>query len=1027
MPDPLTTLRQALAATYRVERELGQGGMATVFLAHDLKHGRKVAIKVLRPELASSIGPDRFLREIEIAARLQHPNILPVYDSGQADGVLYYIMPFVEGESLRDRLVREGPLAPEEAVRIGGEVADALDYAHRMGIVHRDIKPANILLSQGHAVVADFGVARAVSSSAEGGLTQAGMAVGSPHYMSPEQALGGDAIDGRTDIYALGIVLHEMLEGKPPYDGTTPQAIVAKALSGRPTRLARDALRLQPVIDRALAREPEGRFGTASDMKAALTAIGTGNVPLFQSPRMRLRLGIAALGLVALVAAILLFRPRGGAGDPRQSLIIFPFENRTGDESQDYLEEAAMNLLGLAASHWADLRVYDDERTASQLRRRGAQGGELDFAVAQEIARDARVGTLVLGDVRREGDSLAIEAKVHDVRSGERLDVHIVRAAVGADPRAVFDRLAAMILGASGAPPGERPSVLAQTTSSLEAYRAYLAGTSALLRFQIDSARTYLDRAIALDSTFALAYLRRRDAEGWAAGSGLPGGSAEVRSRLVLAAERHSASLPPRLRSLVDYHRAYEDGNYPRAREIASGMIARDSTDVEAWYQLGEAHYHHRANAFPRTPGDGNLGLALRAFQRTLALDSTYILAYQHIIDALGNCAVSNTAVCTADSAVYAAPDSLVARFGADSLAALRQRARDEQVATARGWVSAAPNTPRVRSTLVQVLFNQQRFDEAVPELDALERVGASAQAGAWRAMAEFQRGRYREAAAALDRTLPGASDTLAVISGQNSNVPIALFAAFGRLAEATALIDLFQRVIRVDSVPGPAGLMMAKQELAGLLRGLVASEAGLPDVGQSAERVFRLLDQRAGSDTARRRQYYTTFGTSALSTYLVTADTTLLARWLLVADTTRSLTWRVADGVMAFARGDTARARMRVDRSYRQPAQAEFSGEQGVVRGFAWGKLLAGLGESALALQAFARLDSLEARMQHPGLVLRSLLERGALYQKAGNTEQALAHYQRWLDAMEGADPALEREINRVRRNVALLRGDPG
>src|SRR2546430_2474884 len=215
-----------------------------------------------------------FLREIEIAAKLQHPHILPVYDSGQADGMLYYVMPFVEGESLRDRLSRGGPLPHAEAARIAREVADALAYAHRQGIVHRDIKPANILLSQGHAVVADFGVARAVSASAaRSELTQTGMAVGTPTYMSPEQALGETNLDGRTDVYALGVVLYEMLAGSPPFEGATPQSIVAQALSRKAPPLAHDALGLEPVIERALAREPGVRFTTADELGGGVDAL----------------------------------------------------------------------------------------------------------------------------------------------------------------------------------------------------------------------------------------------------------------------------------------------------------------------------------------------------------------------------------------------------------------------------------------------------------------------------------------------------------------------------------------------------------------------------------------------------------------------------------------------------------------------------------------------------------------------------------------------------------------------------------
>ncbi|HEY6853151.1 MAG TPA: serine/threonine-protein kinase, partial [Gemmatimonadales bacterium] len=228
MTDFFVRLREALAARYRLERELGRGGMAFVFQARDPKHERWVAIKVLRPELAQALGPERFLREIKVAAGLTHPNILPLYDSGEAGGFLYYVMPYVEGESLRHRLLGRTRLPAAEAVAIAREVADALAFAHQRGIVHRDVKPENILFQSGHALVADFGIARAVSAAGGTRVTAVGIAVGTPEYMSPEQAAGEDDVDGRADVYSLGCVLFEMLTGEPPFGGTTPQRVLAR-------------------------------------------------------------------------------------------------------------------------------------------------------------------------------------------------------------------------------------------------------------------------------------------------------------------------------------------------------------------------------------------------------------------------------------------------------------------------------------------------------------------------------------------------------------------------------------------------------------------------------------------------------------------------------------------------------------------------------------------------------------------------------------------------------------------------------
>src|SRR2546425_12272624 len=230
MADLLERVRASLAGRYTIERELGRGGMATVYLARDLKHDRPVALKVLRPELAASVGAERFLREIQVTAHLTHPNILPLLDSGRADDFLYYLTPYVEGEPLRNRLDREGQLPVAEAVRLAASVADALDYAHRHDIVHRDIKPENILLEEGQPVVADFGIARALHAAEGGNLTETGVTLGTAAYMSPEQATG-DQVDGRTDIYSLGCVLYEMLAGEPPYTGATAQAISAQRIS----------------------------------------------------------------------------------------------------------------------------------------------------------------------------------------------------------------------------------------------------------------------------------------------------------------------------------------------------------------------------------------------------------------------------------------------------------------------------------------------------------------------------------------------------------------------------------------------------------------------------------------------------------------------------------------------------------------------------------------------------------------------------------------------------------------------------
>ncbi len=341
MPELLTRLRTAFADRYRLESEIGAGGMATVYLAHDLRHDRRVAVKVLRSELAAVIGAERFLAEIKLTANLQHPHILPLFDSGEADSFLFYVMPFVAGETLRDRLRREKQLPVPDAVRIASEVASALDYAHRQGVVHRDIKPENILLHDGRALVADFGIALAASKASGERMTETGMSLGTPHYMSPEQAMGEREITARSDVYALGAVLYEMLTGDPPFTGSTAQAIVARVVTESPRPLLPQRHTVPPHIETAvltaLEKLPADRFGTAADFANALTTpkytAATAPTAAALPPRAHVRRWsptiLVALGIAALATGAALWgwlRPAPKPQISRFSLFFRPGE-----------------------------------------------------------------------------------------------------------------------------------------------------------------------------------------------------------------------------------------------------------------------------------------------------------------------------------------------------------------------------------------------------------------------------------------------------------------------------------------------------------------------------------------------------------------------------------------------------------------------------------------------------------------------------------------------------------------------------
>ena len=419
--DQLARLQAALTGRYTIEHELGRGGMATVYLAQDLKHGRPIALKVLRPELAAALGPGRFLREIEIAARLTHPNILPLHDSGEAGGLLYYVMPYVDGESLRSHLAREGPLPLDQALEIAREVASALGYAHEHGVVHRDIKPENVLLESGHAVVADFGVARAVWELAGDRLTETGIAVGSPAYMSPEQAGAEERLDGRSDIYALGCVLYEMLVGEPPFTGPTPRAVAAKHLrqsvpSARITRPGVPAA-VDRVIRTALAKVPADRFSDAAHFAAALAACA-GQPGRRLAPRRWTGVVVAA-ALTVAVGRWAWARWSGSPSlpvpaarlDPTHVAVLYfddLSEGRTLRHVAGGLTEDLIDQLGQVDA----LRVISSSGVAAYRER---------SVPLDSIARTLGVGTIVTGSVGRSADRLRVAVRLIDAANGNQL------------------------------------------------------------------------------------------------------------------------------------------------------------------------------------------------------------------------------------------------------------------------------------------------------------------------------------------------------------------------------------------------------------------------------------------------------------------------------------------------------------------------------------------------------------------------------------------------------------------------------
>jgi tetratricopeptide (TPR) repeat protein len=504
LTDNLARLTAALGRRYVIERELGRGGMGTVYLATDRKHARRVAIKVLPPDVASALGPERFLREISIVARLTHPHILPLHDSGQASGLLYYVMPHIDGESLRQRLCQAPPLTLGEALDITRDVADALAHAHAHGVLHRDVKPENILLQDGQGLLADFGVARAIGDEQ---VTDSGLAVGTAAYASPEQAAGSRGLDERSDVYALGCVLYEMLAGPAPKGRELLAGRFAEPLPPLTALRADVPAWLDAVAAKALAGQPDRRYPSAAALRDALIAPASGSpapearaVQPAGRARMRWVLaGAAALLLVAAALALLPSRPPGM--DPTR-IVVGGFENRTGDSALGAIGDIAADYI---ARGLATTQLLKDVYDARAMARVAGQPAQVGIAAGRDLARRVGAGTVLGGNYYRMGDSLHFEAQLVEAGTGRLLlalqpvtgplqeqtrVIELLRQRVMAGFAVVFQPAFGDWQG-TGLPP------------TYTAYQQMLAAGDDLWIFEAEKAIPHLQQAIAEDSTYS--------------------------------------------------------------------------------------------------------------------------------------------------------------------------------------------------------------------------------------------------------------------------------------------------------------------------------------------------------------------------------------------------------------------------------------------------------------------------------------------------------------------------------------------
>ncbi len=1060
--DLRSTLAQALAGQYVIERTLGQGGMGTVFLARDVTLDRNVAIKVVLPEMGTSPElRERFALEARTVARLRHPNIVAVYAAGEADGLLYFVMEYVPGESLRERINRQKAHGVDDAVPILRDIALALDYAHAAGIVHRDVKPENVLVDResGRAMLTDFGVARALSDP--GQLTGVGFVLGSPRYMSPEQASGDETLDGRSDLYSLGLIAYELFSGAPAVQAETAASALVKQITEKQEPLSKKVAsvpgEIGRAVDRLLEKSPALRFQRGASFAAALSGeefdastptsrigrvSGTGKRIGKRSSRRNVM--VTVLSLAAVVAAFFVYSKGAAAHTNDREWFVAPFEVQGPDRSLDWLREGSLNMLTLSLARWNDLHVVEYERTLDMLRDENLEGQpRVGLEDARRLARRAGAGRVVMGQVTAIGDSLIVTASLFDVASGQSTDRARVAAVKGSDPRPAFESIASELLDLVGAP--QLTFELAkETTSSVEAYRFYLEGLRALNGWRLREADSAFAQAIAADSTFALAYYKRSLGLGW------EGMLDTMRTIAAEKAVQFADRLPANRQELVRGHAELTRGftamskndtaetrsSFLASRSRIARLVATDTTDAESWYALADANFHlifNTAYGFSPDSTAKYLTESLRGFQRTIRIDSTFHLAYQHLVELYGRAATANSyLVLVGDSIKPGGSHDYERRIGTeDQIARLRAQAQTRARQAAGGWIASDPDAINARTALANLFEQMAQPDSAIGVLrEALARPATADPSFVWRiAFIKAKAGMPSagpELRALLDRYPVDSLRRFRI--GDRLNGLLGAMSVGGQVGMPSLLDEASARLRETDpSLPGNTGNSAKSSFVTSWLTSGIKVGMGLPMTPATRAVLLdgiAVLERESAGGGPRDP-------TIPYMVYLETRDSafaTVARRW----GSAGSNSFPEIQALTAIQRGDTLEA-ARISQSFPTADSLRRSalGMSGM-RSMARATVLAELGDLRRATDVYESIDPKRfAQNTLPEsawpMYVRSYLARGHLFAQLGERERAMRSYERFLALWKDAETPLQPQLRDAREALARLRDAAG